>query len=131
MLAGLPEIRSVLGLEEQGSVESIPFAHSLEDIRTMGDADRPTIAKALKDATEGGTLTIPVNSRSPVLDDDSCAVFDGDNNCVMVALPTEELRKRMQDAVSTVPTGAAVLVEVRIDQILPRGDVRGTLVEIK
>jgi parallel beta-helix repeat protein len=131
VLPGLPEIRSVLGLEQQGSVGAVGFAHSLEDIRTIADGDRPTIAKALKDATVGGALTIPVNSRSPLLDDNSCAVFDWDNSCVAVALPTEELRRRMQDAVSTAPTGAAVLIEVRIDQILPHQDVRTTLVEIK
>jgi hypothetical protein len=130
-VAGLPEMRSVLGMEERGSIEAIEFAHSLENIRTVADADRPTIAKALKDATEGGTLTIPVNSRSPVLDDDSCAVFDWDNSCVAVALPTEELRRRMEDAVSITPTGVGVLIEVRIDRVGPHGDVRGTLVEIK
>jgi hypothetical protein len=85
----------------------------------------------LKDATEGETLTIPVDSRSSVVDDNSCAVFDRDGTCVAVALPTEELRRRMQDAVSIEPMGASVLIEVRIDQLLPHQDVRGTLVEIK
>jgi parallel beta-helix repeat protein len=130
-LAGLPDVRSVLGLEEQGSIQEIPFAHSLEDIKTIADADRPTIAQALKDAKAGQALSIPVNSRSPLLDDNSCAVFDQDNSCVAVALPTEELRRRMQDAVSTTPMATAVLLAVRIDQILPHQDIRATLIEIK
>jgi hypothetical protein len=127
----LPDVRSVLGLEEQGSIQEIPFAHSLEDIKTIADADRPTIAQALKDAKAGQALSIPVNSRSPLLDDNSCAVFDQDNSCVAVALPTEELRRRMQDAVSTTPMATAVLLAVRIDQILPHQDIRATLIEIK
>jgi parallel beta-helix repeat protein len=131
VLPGLPEIRSVLGLEQQGSVEAIQFAHSLENIRTIADPDRPTIAKALKDAAAGQDLTMPVNSRSPLLDDNSCVVFDMDNSCVVLALPTEELRRRVQDAIPTMPAASPVLLVVRIDRINPHQDVRGTLVEIK
>jgi hypothetical protein len=103
----------------------------MEDVRTIADADRPTITGALKNAALGAVVTIPVNSRTPVLGDESCAVFDGDNECVAVALPTKELRRRIEDAVSIWPTARAVLVQVRIDRILPHGDVRTTLVEIK
>jgi parallel beta-helix repeat protein len=130
-LGSFTDIHSVLNVEQNGSVAAIAFAHSLENIRTIADSDRPTIVKALKDATVGESITIPVNSRSPVLDSNACAVFDHDNSCVFVALPTEELRRRMQDAVSTTPTALPVLVTVRIDQINPHQDFRATLVEIR
>jgi hypothetical protein len=74
---------------------------------------------------------MPVNSRSPLLDDNSCVVFDMDNSCVVLALPTEELRRRVQDAIPTMPAASPVLLVVRIDRINPHQDVRGTLVEIK
>jgi hypothetical protein len=130
-LAGLAEIRSGLGLEAGGSVDAIQFAHSLVNVKSIGDADRPTIAKGLLGATIGGTVTLVVNSRSELLDDDTCAVFDWDNSCVAVALPTEELRVRMRNAVPVDPVAVGMPIEVRIDEIGPHQDVRGTLVEIK
>jgi hypothetical protein len=48
-----------------------------------------------------------------------------------VALPTEELRVRMRNAVPVDPVAVGMPIEVRIDEIGPHQDVRGTLVEIK
>jgi hypothetical protein len=131
VLSGLAEVRAALGMEEEGSVESILFPHALENVRSVDDADRPTIAKALAGASVGQTINLPVNSRSNLLDDFGCAVFDEDGACVMVKLPTPELRTAMQEAVTVEPMGMPVMAAVKIERMDPHGDVRGTLVEVK
>jgi len=131
VLAGLPEVQAALGMEKEGSIESILFPHPLENVRSVTDADRPTIAKALASAAVGQTVMLPVNSRSELLDNNSCAVFDEDNSCVAVALPTPGLRQAMQDAVTIAPMAMPVMLAVRIDRLDPHMDVRGTLVEVK
>jgi len=131
VLAGLPEVRAALGMEEEGSIESILFPHPLENVKTVTDTDRPTIARAIANASVGQTVMLPVNSRSELLDDNGCAVFDEDNSCIAVALPTPELRQAMQESVTIAPMAMPVMLAVRIDRLDPHMDVRGTLVEVK
>jgi parallel beta-helix repeat protein len=129
-VADLDAMRSALGLESGGSIQSIDFGRSLEKARTMSDPNRPTIAKALKDAAVGKAVTIPVSCRSPLIDDKSCAVFDQDNDCIMLALPADR-REVFQSDVSISPIAIPVLLDVRIDQIQPGRDVHATLTAVR
>ncbi len=123
-------MRSALGLEAGGSIQSIDFVHKLENARTISDADRPTIAKALKDAFVGKAVTIPVSCRSPIIDGKNCAVFDQDNDCVMLTMSANG-QDHLQRVLSISPVAIPVLLDVRIDQIQPGRDVRATLVAVR
>ncbi len=122
-VADLAAMRSALGLESGGSIQAIDFLRTLENARTISDPGRPTIAKALTGAAAGSVVNIPVSCRSPLIDGKSCAVFDRDNDCVMLALP-EDGRGRLESAVSISPAAIPVLLDVRIDRIGPGRDVR-------
>jgi len=127
-LADLPAIRSVLGMEAQGSVQAIRFLYPLENAKTLADPTRPTIAKALTGAAEGSVVTIPASCRSPLFNNDSVAVFDQENTCVALTLPTADLRQTVQDALSIWPSAAPISLEIRIERINPHQDLRGTLI---
>ncbi len=129
-VADLPAMRSVLGLESGGSIQSILFEYPLEDAKTISDPDRPTIAKATKDATVGQVVTIPASCRSPIGDQKTCAIFDQDNHCLMISVP-QEWRKPLETAVTAWPSAVPVLLEVRIDQITAAPDIRGTLMAVR
>ncbi|HEX4055230.1 MAG TPA: right-handed parallel beta-helix repeat-containing protein [Tepidisphaeraceae bacterium] len=128
-IADLPAMRSVLGLESGGSIQSILFEYSLENVKTISDSDRPTIARAMKDAAVGTIVTIPASCRSQISEGKTCAIFDQDNHCMMISVP-DEWHTRLETAVSNWPSAAPVLLEVRIDQIAPDGDIRGTLMAV-
>jgi parallel beta-helix repeat protein len=129
-VADLAAMRSALGLESGGSIQSIAFLRMLENARTISDPDRPTIAKALKNAEAGNVATIPVSCRSPLIDVKSCAVFDQDNDCVMLALPAD-WPERLGSVVSISPGAIPVFLDVRIDRIGPGRDVRATLMGVR
>jgi parallel beta-helix repeat protein len=130
-LGSLDEVRQKLGIESSGSAEAIDFIRALENVPTIGDSSRPTIARAMASAAAGAVIDLPATCRSPILNDSRCAVFDWDDHCVLVALPTPALKTRMQNALGVEPVALPVMARVRIDQILPHEDVRATLVEIR
>jgi parallel beta-helix repeat protein len=129
-VADLETMRSALGLEAEGSIQSIDFVRSLERTWTMKDSDRPTMAKALKNAALGKTIAIPVNCRSKVIDKKKCAVFDLDNDCVMLDVPATTLA-RLESGVPTLPVGVPILLDVRIDQIQAGREVDATLIGVR
>ena len=136
-LADLAEIRSVLGLEGQGSVQAIRFLYPLENAKTLGDPTRPTIARALKGAAAGKEVTIPASCRSPLFNDDMVAVFDDQNACVAVTVPTVDLRQRVESALTIWPAAAPISLDIRIDDIQPHHsggfastDVHATLMAV-
>jgi parallel beta-helix repeat protein len=129
-IADLDAMRSMLGLESGGSIQSVDFVRSLEHTRTMTDPDRPTLAKALKNAAAGKVVTIPISCRSPLIDQKKCAVFDQDNDCVMLTV-SADARARLESGVPTSPVAMPILMDVRIDQIQPGRDVEATLVGVR
>jgi hypothetical protein len=129
-VADLGAMRSALGLEAGGSIQSIDFIRRLENVRTMSDTDRPRIAGVLKTAEVGKVVTIPAYCRSPLIDGKSCAVFDQDNECVFLSVPGDD-SGHFQSAVPEAPVAVPVLVDVRIDRMLPGRDVRATLVGVR
>jgi len=129
-LLSLDEIRSILGVEKNGSMGQIDFQYPLQDAKTVTDPDRPTIARALKSAAVGTEAMIPAACRSPIFQNGTCAIYDSDNHCVMLAVPTD-LRPRLEDAVGVWPAAVPVSLQVRIDRNGADHDTRGTLVEIK
>jgi parallel beta-helix repeat protein len=129
-LTDIPDIRSALGLEQNGARGQIELRYPLEDAKSICDPDRLTIAKAIKSAQPGSTVTIPAACRSPLFPDGTCAIYDRDNNCLALSVPAE-LRDRLQETISNWPSIVPILLEIRLDQNGPNHDVRGTLVEIK
>ncbi|HEY1922708.1 MAG TPA: right-handed parallel beta-helix repeat-containing protein, partial [Tepidisphaeraceae bacterium] len=129
-IADLDTMRSALGLESTGSIQSIDFMHSLERTRTNNDPDRPTLAKALKNAVVGKTVTIPITCRSPLIEQTKCAVFDQDNDCVMLTIPADK-RSRLESGVPILPVAIPILLDVRIDQIQPGRNTQATLTGVR
>jgi parallel beta-helix repeat protein len=129
-VADLEAMRSAIGVESNGSIQSVDFVRSLEHVRTMKDPDRETLAKALKNAAPGKVVAIPINCRSPMIDQTKCAVFDQDNDCVMLLVPANS-RARLESGVPIFPVAMPILLDVRIDQIQPGRDVEATLVNVR
>jgi hypothetical protein len=130
-LASVADIRSTLGLESTGSVQAIGFTHPLENIRSVLDANRPTILAAMKNAAVGGIVTVPANSRTSLGDDGQCAVFDRDGLCIALSVPAADLRDRLNHALDTWPSAAPVMLEVKVDRNQPHQDFGATLLAVK
>jgi len=121
-LGTLEEVRSVLRLEEKGSVQRIPFAKEL--VRTEVRNKRKelaNIAKALADARPGDTVALPVNGRtavSLVAGRWTCQVYDLDNTYVTLELSDAGVRREVEK-IDPWPRSEPVYVKTRMTRIAP------------